>query len=198
MLKKWKDIIIENSSNNDNKIKNIYDNNDKDVIELLEMTFEKYFDIFKNNNLKKFTEKEKKSQIKKYKQKKYKEIINKIISEKNFQNLEKIKNYTTIGVKNKKGESIMDSNNKEENIFEKFERHNYKIIKEKEFIAFIHSLKQYENISFEMSLKELNEINKHISDLENLVNNFQNWIEEKPRKITKRKIKKFSVKKFKK
>ena len=195
---KWKDIILENSIGNSDIIKNIYENNEKDIIELLEMTFGQYFDIFINNNWEQFIERERESQIKKYKQKKYKEIINEIISEKNTQILKQIKKYTTIGVKNKKGESLLDSENKEENIIEKFERHNYKIIKEKEFIVFIHSLNQYKNISFEISLKELDDINKHISVLKILVNDFQKWIEKKPRKRTKKITKKFSVKKFKK
>ena len=175
-------------------IKNIYENNEKDIIELLEMTFGQYFDIFINNNWEQFIERERESQMKKYKQKKYKEIINEIISDKNVQNLERIKKYTTIGVKNKKGENILDSENKEENMIEKFERHNYKIIKEKEFIVFIHSLNQCKNISFEISLKELDDINKHISVLKVLVNDFQKWIEKKPRKRTKKITKKFSVK----
>ena len=195
---KWKDIILENSIGNSDIIKNIYENNEKDIIELLEMTFGQYFDIFINNNWEQFIERERESQMKKYKQKKYKEIINEIISDKNVQNLERIKKYTTIGVKNKKGENILDSENKEENIIEKFERHNYKIIKEKEFIVFIHSLNQYKNISFEISLKELEDINKHISILKVLVNDFKNWIEKKPRNIIKKITKKFSVKKFKK
>ena len=195
---KWKDIILENSIGNSDIIKNIYENNVKDIIELLEMTFGQYFDIFINNNWEQFIERERESQIKKYKQKKYKEIINEIISEKNTQILKQIKKYTTIGVKNKKGESLLDSENKEENIIEKFERHNYKIIKEKEFIVFIHSLNQYKNISFEISLKELDDINKHISILKVLVNDFKNWIEKKPRNIIKKLTKKFSVKKFKK
>ena len=197
---KWKDIILENSIGNSDIIKNIYENNEKDIIELLEMTFGQYFDIFINNNWEQFIEREREreSQMKKYKQKKYKEIINEIISDKNVQNLERIKKYTTIGVKNKKGENILDSENKEENIIEKFERHNYKIIKEKEFIVFIHSLNQYKNISFEISLKELEDINKHISILKVLVNDFQKWIEKKLRNIIKKIAKKFSVKKFKK
>ena len=195
---KWKDIILENSIGNSDIIKNIYENNEKDIFELLEMTFGQYFDIFINNNWEQFIERERESQIKKYKQKKYKEIINEIISDKNVQNLERIKKYTTIGVKNKKGENILNSDNKEENIIEKFETHNYKIIKEKEFIVFIHSLNQCKNISFEISLKELEDINKHISILKVLVNDFQKWIEKKPRKRTKKITKKFSVKKFKK
>ena len=195
---RWKDIILENSIGNDDIIKNIYENNEKDIIELLEMTFGQYFDIFINNNWEQFIERERESQMKKYKQKKYKEIINEIISDKDVQNLERIKKYTTIGVKNKKGENILDSENKEENIIEKFERHNYKIIKEREFIVFIHSLNQYKNISFEISLKELEDINKHISILKVLVNDFKNWIEKKPRNIIKKIAKKFSVKKFKK
>ena len=196
--KKWKDLILSNSAGNDEIIKYIYENKEKDIIELLETTFGQYFDIFINNNWEQFAERERESQIKKYKQKKYKEIINEIISEKNTQILKQIKKYTTIGVKNKKGESLLDSENKEENIIEKFERHNYKIIKEKEFIVFIHSLNQYKNISFEISLKELDDINKHISVLKVLVNDFQKWIEKKPRKRTKKITKKFSVKKFKK
>ena len=196
--KKWKDLILSNSAGNDEIIKYIYENKEKDIIELLETTFGQYFDIFINNNWEQFAERERESQIKKYKQKKYKEIINEIISEKNTQILKQIKKYTTIGVKNKKGESLLDSENKEENIIEKFERHNYKIIKEKEFIVFIHSLNQYKNISFEISLKELDNINKHISVLKVLVNDFQKWIEKKPRKRTKKITKKFSVKKFKK
>ena len=196
--KKWKDLILSNSAGNDEIIKYIYENKEKDIIELLETTFGQYFDIFINNNWEQFIERERESQIKKYKQKKYKEIINEIISEKNTQILKQIKKYTTIGVKNKKGENILDSDNKEENIIEKFERHNYKIIKEKEFIVFIHSLNQYKNISFEISLKELDDINKHISVLKVLVNDFQKWIEKKPRKRTKKITKKFSVKKFKK
>ena len=196
--KKWKDLILSNSAGNDEIIKYIYENKEKDIIELLETTFGQYFDIFINNNWEQFAERERESQIKKYKQKKYKEIINEIISEKNTQILKQIKKYTTIGVKNKKGESLLDTENKEENIIEKFERHNYKIIKEKEFIVFIHSLNQYKNISFEISLKELDDINKHISVLKVLVNDFQKWIEKKPRKRTKKITKKFSVKKFKK
>lgn len=196
--KKWKDLILSNSAGNDEIIKYIYENKEKDIIELLETTFGQYFDIFINNNWEQFAERERESQIKKYKQKKYKEIINEIISEKNTQILKQIKKYTTIGVKNKKDENILDSENKEENIIEKFERHNYKIIKEKEFIVFIHGLNQYKNISFEISLKELDDINKHISVLKVLVNDFQKWIEKKPRKRTKKITKKFSVKKFKK
>ena len=196
--KKWKDLILSNSAGNDEIIKYIYENKEKDIIELLETTFGQYFDIFINNNWEQFAERERESQIKKYKQKKYKEIINEIISEKNTQILKQIKKYTTIGVKNKKGKSLLDSENKEENIIEKFERHNYKITKEKEFIVFIHSLNQYKNISFEISLKELDDINKHISVLKVLVNDFQKWIEKKPRKRTKKITKKFSVKKFKK
>ena len=192
--KKWKDLILSNSAGNDEIIKYIYENKEKDIIELLETTFGQYFDIFINNNWEQFAERERDSQIKKYKQKKYKEIINEIISEKNTQILKQIKKYTTIGVKNKKGESLLDSENKEENIIEKFERHNYKIIKEKEFIVFIHSLNQYKNISFEISLKELDDINKHISILKVLVNDFKNWIEKKPRNIIKKITKKFSVK----
>ena len=115
---KWKDIILENSIGNSDIIKNIYENNEKDIIELLEMTFGQYFDIFINNIWEQFIERERESQMKKYKQKKYKEIINEIISDKNVQNLERIKKYTTIGVKNKKGENILDSDNKEENIIE--------------------------------------------------------------------------------
>ena len=59
-------------------------------------------------------------------------------------------------------------------------------------------MNQYKNISFEISLKELDDINKHISVLKVLVNDFQKWIEKKPRKRTKKITKKFSVKKFKK
>ena len=66
---KWKDIILENSIGNSDIIKNIYENNVKDIIELLEMTFGQYFDIFINNNWEQFIERERESQIKKYKQK---------------------------------------------------------------------------------------------------------------------------------
>ena len=89
--KKWKDLILSNSAGNDEIIKYIYENKEKDIIELLETTFGQYFDIFINNNWEQFAERERESQIKKYKQKKYKEIINEIISEKNVQNLEQIK-----------------------------------------------------------------------------------------------------------
>ena len=98
---KWKDIILENSKGNDEIIKKIYEKNEKDAIKLLEMTFNTYLEIFKENNLAQFLEKEKKSQIKKYKQKKYKEIIKKEISEKNIENLKALKNFVTLGVKNK-------------------------------------------------------------------------------------------------
>ena len=66
---KWKDIILENSIGNSDIIKNIYENNEKDIIELLEMTFGQYFDIFINNNWEQFIERERESQMKKYKQK---------------------------------------------------------------------------------------------------------------------------------
>ena len=66
---KWKDIILENSIGNSDIIKNIYENNEKDIIELLEMTFGQYFDISINNNWEQFIERERESQIKKYKQK---------------------------------------------------------------------------------------------------------------------------------
>ena len=55
------------------------------------MTFGQYFDIFINNIWEQFIERERESQMKKYKQKKYNEIINEIISDKNVQNLERIK-----------------------------------------------------------------------------------------------------------
>ena len=66
---KWKDIILENSIGNSDIIKNIYENNEKDIIELLEMTFGQYFDIFIYNNWEQFIERERESQMKKYKQK---------------------------------------------------------------------------------------------------------------------------------
>lgn len=70
--KKWKDLILSNSAGNDEIIKYIYENKEKDIIELLETTFGQYFDIFINNNWEQFAERERESQIKKYKQKKYK------------------------------------------------------------------------------------------------------------------------------
>jgi hypothetical protein len=85
---RWKDIILENSIGNDDIIKNIYENNEKDIIELLEMTFWQYFDIFINNNWEQFAEREKNNQIKSYQQRKFKEIINQESSYKNIQNLE--------------------------------------------------------------------------------------------------------------
>ena len=57
------------SIGNSDIIKNIYENNEKDIIELLEMTFGQYFDIFINNNWEQFIERERESQMKKYKQK---------------------------------------------------------------------------------------------------------------------------------
>ena len=67
--KKWKDLILSNSAGNDEIIKYIYENKEKDIIELLETTFGQYFDIFINNNWEQFAERERESQIKKYKQK---------------------------------------------------------------------------------------------------------------------------------
>ena len=67
---KWKDVILDNSNDNEKNIKNIYENNEKEAIELLEMNFCSYLDIFKKDNLSLFLEEEKENQIKRYKQKK--------------------------------------------------------------------------------------------------------------------------------
>ena len=76
-------IILNNYNGNKdiikNIIKNIYDKKEKDAIRLLGMTFNEYLEIFIENNLKQFLEKEKENQIKNYKQKKYKGVIDKLI-----------------------------------------------------------------------------------------------------------------------
>ena len=194
---KWKDIILKNSKGNDDIIKKIYEKNEKDAIKLLEMTFNTYLEIFKENNLAQFLEKEKKSQIKKYKQKKYKKIIKKEISEKNIENLKILKNFVTLGVKNKKYKNKLNFNKNEVNIIQEFEGRNYKISKEKKFIIYIKSSKKYKNINFELTSKEINDINKNIEDLNALVNDFQNWFNKTPRKSRKKKAKIFSIKKSK-
>ena len=194
---KWKDIILENSKGNDEIIKKIYEKNEKDAIKLLEMTFHTYLEIFKENILAQFLEKEKKSQIKKYKQKKYKEIIKKEISEKNIENLTHLKKFVTLGVKNKNYKNKLNFNKNEENIIQEFEGRNYKISKENKFIKYIKSSKKYKNINFELTSKEINDINKNIEDLKALVNDFQNWFNKTPRKSRKKKAKIFSIKKSK-
>lgn len=79
----WEEIILNNYNGNKdiikNIIKNIYDKKEKDAIRLLGMTFNEYLEIFIENNLKQFLEKEKENQIKNYKQKKYKGVIDKLI-----------------------------------------------------------------------------------------------------------------------
>ena len=117
---KWKDVILDNSNDNEKNIKNIYENNEKEAIELLEMNFCSYLNIFKKDNLSLFLEEEKENQIKRYKQKKYKEVIEKKeISMKNIQNLEIIKNFVTFYDSNKKGKNNLD--NEENSIIRKFE-----------------------------------------------------------------------------
>ena len=75
--KKWKDIILNNSNGNEEIINKIYNCKKKNIIELLEMNFCDYLEIFKKNNLNQFLQKEKSCQIAKYKQKKYRQIIKK-------------------------------------------------------------------------------------------------------------------------
>lgn len=68
----WKNIILEYSNDNNEIIKIISDKNDKDINELLKMTFGEYLEKFKQNNLEHFLQKEKESQKRKYNQKIYK------------------------------------------------------------------------------------------------------------------------------
>ena len=185
---KWKDVVLDYSNDNENTIKNIYENNEKEAIELLEMNFLAYLDIFKEENLSLFLEEEKENQIKRYKQKKYKEVIEKKeISEKNFQNLEKIKNYVTFFDENKKGKNNFD--NKERSIIQEFEERNYKINKEEDFVSFIKEI--HKEISFDLTSKEEDDINNDIKRLENLFLNFDKWFENKTGRCTRKKIKKF-------
>ena len=183
---KWKDITLDNSKDNENIIKNIYENNEKDAIELLEMNFCLYLDIFKENDLNQFLEAEKENQINRYKQKKYKEVIEKKeISEKNVQNLEKIKNCVTFFDNNKKGKNNLDK--KEKSIIQDFEERNYKINKEEKFISFIKQIHQ--EISFELTPKEEEDIKNYIKKLENLFLNFDKWNEKKTGRNARKKTK---------
>ena len=188
---KWKDVILDNSNDNEKNIKNIYENNEKEAIELLEMNFCSYLDIFKKDNLSLFLEEEKENQIKKYKQKKYKEVIEKKeISMKNIQNLEIIKNFVTFYDNNKKGKNNLD--NEENSIIREFEERNYKINKEEGFISFIKQI--HKEISFDLTAKEKDDINNYIKMLENLFENFDKWFENKKGRKNRKKSKKiFSV-----
>ena len=188
---KWKDVILDNSNDNEKNIKNIYENNEKEAIELLEMNFCSYLDIFKEDNLSLFLEEEKENQIKRYKQKKYKEVIEKKeISMKNIQNLEIIKNFVTFYDSNKKGKNNLD--NEESSIIREFEERNYKINKEEGFISFIKQI--HKEISFDLTAKEKDDINNYIKMLENLFENFDKWFENKKSRKNRKKSKKiFSV-----
>lgn len=182
---KWKNIIINYSIGNNEAIKCLYDKKEKDIIEFLEMTFGQYMEKFINNNWEQFAEREKNNQIKSYQQRKFKEIINQESSYKNIQNLEYIKSCVSFGVKNKSGKIKLGSENKENNIFQKFEESNYKITKEKKFIDFIKSLKKYENTCFDITIKELEDINNYIANLKDKANKYKEFFNKKPRKRRK-------------
>ena len=182
---KWKNIIINYSIGNNKVIKCLIDKKENDIIEFLEMTFGQYMEKFINNNWEQFEEKEKNNQIKSYQQRKFKEIINQEISDKNIQNLEYIKSWVSFGVKNKSGQIKLGTENKENNIFQKFEESNYKITKEKKFVDFIKSLKKYENTCFDITIKELEDINNYIENLKDKANKYKEFFNKKPRKRRK-------------
>ena len=182
---KWKNIIINYSIGNNKVIKCLIDKKENDIIEFLEMTFGKYMEKFINNNWEQFEEKEKNNQIKSYQQRKFKKIINQESSDNNIQNLEYIKSCVSFGVKNKSGQIKLGTENKENNIFQKFEESNYKITKEKKFIDFIKSLKKYENTCFDITIKELEDINNYIANLKDKANKYKEFFNKKPRKRRK-------------
>lgn len=182
---KWKNIIINYSIGNNKVIKCLYDKKENDIIEFLEMTFGQYMEKFINNNWEQFEEKEKNNQIKSYQQRKFKKIINQESSDNNIQNLEYIKSCVSFGVKNKSGQIKLGTENKENNIFQKFEESNYKITKEKKFIDFIKSLKKYENTCFDITIKELEDINNYIANLKDKANKYKEFFNKKPRKRRK-------------
>lgn len=187
---KWKDIILNNYNGNkviiNNIIKNIYDKNEKDAINLLEMTFQEYLEIYKKNNLEHFLENERKSQIKKYEQKKYKEVIYKEISKDEIENLTIINNYVTFGVKNKNVKRELKLDNIEENTIKDFKERNFKISKEKEFISFINQ--KYDEINFDLTSNEKNDINDYIKLLRDLVENFNTWFKDKSSRKSRKKM----------
>ena len=182
----WEEIILHNYIGNKdaikNIIKNIYDNKEKDAIKLLEMTFNEYLEIFIQNNLQQFLENEKENQIKKYKQKKYKETIDKLISDKKVETPEIFKKYVIFGVKNK---NVKKQLNLEENLFKDFIECNYKISKENEFESF---LKQKYEISFDLTQNEINDIDKYINNLRDLVKTFDKWFDGKTPKKSRKKM----------
>lgn len=201
---KWKNFLLinykdeeineNNLENNRETIKHIYDNkeNFEDAYNLLEMTFDKYYNNFLNNNLEEFISKQREKQFADFKQKKYKMIIEKLIQDKNWDELNIIKKYNFISFisLNKEGEKKIKIKPLSEEDF--FHCYSYTIYKPEEFQNYVKTIDKSLNFDFEYE-KEI--IEQNMCLLKNTAKRYENWfIEKTPRKIKK---KFFKVKCFK-
>ena len=192
---KWREIILENSEGNEEIISSIDKLKIKDAIKLLDMTYKEYLQNFINNKWETFAKEEKEKQINDYKQRKYKKSIQNMISNNKKDELIYIKKFVSFGTKNKNGKKNNNTDNKnDDNTKKNFESYTYKITKEKDFKEFIHKIKNYENLNFEITLEEHKQIKKNIEDLKKLANDFESWFKEK--KERNKKDKKIKPTKF--
>ena len=192
---KWKDILLiiykdeeineNNLENNRETIKHIYDNkeNFEDAYNLLEMPFDKYYNNFLNNNLEEFISKQREKQFADFKQKKYKMIIEKLIQDKNWDELNIIKDkFISFISLNKEGEKKIKTKHLSEEDF--FHCYSYTIYKPEEFQNYVKTIDKSLNFDFEYE-KEI--IERNMCLLKNTAKRYENWFSEKtPRKIKKK------------
>ena len=192
---KWKDILLiiykdeeineNNLENNRETIKHIYDNkeNFEDAYNLLEMPFDKYYNNFLNNNLEEFISKQREKQFADFKQKKYKMIIEKLIQDKNWDELNIIKDkFISFISLNKEGEKKIKTKPLSEEDF--FHCYSYTIYKPEEFQNYVKTIDKSLNFDFEYE-KEI--IERNMCLLKNTAKRYENWFSEKtPRKIKKK------------
>jgi len=193
--KKWKDILLinykdeeKNENNLENELKNnqetikyIYDNkeNFEDAYNLLEKTFDEYYDDFLNNNLEEFLLKGKEKQLADFKQKKYKTIIKKLIQDKKNNALNIIGNkYTSFISLNKEGEKKYKT--KPLLIKDLFLYCSYTINKQEKFQDYVKTI--YKSLNFEFKY-EKEKIEKNIKLFKKLAKEYKDWFIKKiPRK----------------
>jgi len=193
--KKWKDILLinykdeeKNENNLENELKNnqetikyIYDNkeNFEDAYNLLEKTFDEYYDDFLNNNLEEFLLKGKEKQLADFKQKKYKTIIKKLIQDKKNDALNIIRNnYTSFISLNKEGEK--KNKTKPLSIKDLFLYYSYTINKQEKFQDYVKTI--YKSLNFEFKY-EKEKIEKNIKLFKKLAKEYKDWFIKKiPRK----------------
>ena len=188
-----REIIPQISEGNEEIISAIDKLNIKEEIKLLDMTYKEYLQNFINNKLETFAAEEKEKQINDYKQRKYKKIINNMKSNGKKDELVKIWGLVSFGLKNKNCKENNNTDNEINDVIKKFESYTYKITKEKDFKEFIHKIKNYENLNFEITLEENEQIENNIQNLKNLANKYESWFKNKPKRKKRHKKTKFTT-----